>query len=114
MADSRGNEAAQRAAELLRRERELAAHQAVTEDDVRRAAERATRAHERDNEAHRRVRQRHYHAAVAHERAAAAHELAAEEGLGDVDGHRRAAERQREAARRDLIVAQESEQQDAD
>ncbi|WP_407685272.1 hypothetical protein [Mycobacterium sp. HUMS_1102779] len=110
MADSPGDEAAQRAAELSRRERDLAAHRPVTEDDVKRAAERAARARERDVEAHRRLLQRHYAAAAAHERAAEAHELALEEGLGDVAAHRLAAEREREAARRDLMTAQEAEQ----
>ena len=43
MADSAGNEAAQRAQELLRREAELAALKAVTQEDVKRAAEHAAR-----------------------------------------------------------------------
>ncbi|MEY8018151.1 hypothetical protein [Mycobacterium servetii] len=86
MADSPGDKAAQRAAELSRRERDLAAHRPVTEEDVKRAAH-------------------------AHERAAEAHELAVEEGLGDVAAHRLAAEGEREAARRDLTTAQEADRQ---
>jgi hypothetical protein len=43
MAASPGEEAAQRAAELLRRGAELAARKAVTEEDVQRAAEHAAR-----------------------------------------------------------------------
>ncbi len=108
MADSAGGEAAQRAEELQRRERELAAGKAITDEDVKRARERAERAHERDRDAHERERQRHYLAGAAHERAAEVHELAVEEGLGDVGAHERAAAREREAARRDYLAAQEA------
>jgi hypothetical protein len=114
MADSPSGEAAERAEELLRRGSELAAGKAITEDDVKRAAERAKRAHARDEEAHRRERQRHYEAGAAHERAAELQELAVEEGLGDVAAHRRAAEREREAARRDYLAAQEARAEDGD
>src|ERR1700739_5057107 len=110
MAALRGDEAAQRAQELLLREAELAAGRGVTEQDVKRAAERA---YERDQEAHRRELRCHYDAGAAHERAAEIHELAVEEGLGDVAAHRRAAEWGREAARRDLLAAQAADRQDA-
>jgi hypothetical protein len=113
MADTAGDEAAQRAQELLRRGAELAARKAVTEDDVKRAAEHAERSHERDQEARQRELYRHYEAGAAHERAAEVHELAVEEGLGDVAAHRRAAEWEREAARRDLQAAQQADNQDA-
>ncbi|OBI89756.1 hypothetical protein [Mycobacterium sp. 1245805.9] len=113
MADSPGDEAAQRAQELLRRESELAARKAVTQDDVRRAAERADRAHRRDQAARERAVYRHYAAGAAHERAAEVEELAVAEGLGDVAAHRRAAAKEREAARRELRAAQEADQQDA-
>ena len=112
MTDSPGDEAARRAAELLRRGKDLAAGKAITEDDLKRAAERAERAHERDREAHRREHYRHYEAAAAHERAAEIHELAVEERLGDVAAHQRAAERERQAARRDFIAAQEYDRQE--
>lgn len=56
---------------------------------------------------------RHYEAGAAHERAAEVEELAVEERLGDVAAHRRAAEKEREAARRDLQAAQQADQQDA-
>ncbi len=56
--------------------------------------EAAELAHQRDVEAHRRELRRHY------------------EGLGDVEAHQRAAEREREAARRDLRAAQEADRQD--
>ena len=113
MAESPGDQAAQRARELLRREAELVVHKAVTQEDVERAAERADRAHERDQAARERAVYRHYAAGAAHERAAEVHELAVVEGLGDVAAHRRAAEKEREAARRDLQAAQGADQQDA-
>ncbi len=113
MAVSPGEEAAQRAQELLRRGQDLAAHKAVTEEDVKLAAERGERAHVRDQEARNRALRRHYEAGAAHERAAQIHELAVEEGLGDVAAHQRAAEMEREAARRDLEAAQEADQQNA-
>ncbi|MCV7445008.1 hypothetical protein AWB91_24840 [Mycobacterium paraense] len=113
MAVSPGEEAAQRAQELLLRGAELAAGKAVTEEDVKRAAERSDRAHVRDQAARDRAVYRHYEAGAAHERAAEIEELAVVEGLGDVDAHRRAAERERDAARRDLRAAQEADQQDA-
>jgi hypothetical protein len=112
MADSPDGGAAQRAEELLCREQELAADNAVTEQDVKRAAERSAEAHERDREAHLRERQRHYDAGVAHERAAEVEELAVHQGLGDVAAHQRAAEREREAARRDYVAAQEADHQE--
>lgn len=111
MAGSRGDEATQRAQELLRREAELAAGRGVTQQDVKRAAELAELASERDREAHRRELDCHYQAAAAHERAAAVHERAADVGVGDIAAHRRAAEREREAARRDLLVAQSADRQ---
>ncbi|OBH40436.1 hypothetical protein [Mycobacterium mantenii] len=114
MADTPGNEAARRSQELLRRGRELADGHSITEADVRRAAERAESAHARDEEAHRRESRRHYEAAIAHERAAEIQELAVAEGLGDVDAHKRAAEREREAARRNFVAAQEAVHPDAD
>ncbi|OBG40992.1 hypothetical protein [Mycobacterium sp. E3198] len=113
MAVSPGEEAAQRAQELLRRGADLAARKGVTEEDVKRAAESAERAHERDQAARQRAVYRHYEAGAAHERAAEVEELAVVEGLGDVAAHRRAAEKEREAARRDLRAAQEADQQDA-
>ena len=113
MADTPGDEAGRRAQELLRRGSDLAAHKSVTEDDVKRAAERADRAHERDQAARQRAIHRHYAAGAAHERAAEVEELAVEEGLGDVAAHRRAANREREAARRELQAAQQADQQDA-
>jgi hypothetical protein len=58
--------------------------------------------------------QRHYEAGVAHERAAEVEERAVAEGLGDVEAHRRAAEKEYEAARRHFIAAQEAGAQDAD
>ena len=106
---SAGDEAAQRADELNRRGRDLAAGKAITPQDVKRAAEQAELAHERDAEAHRRERHRHFEAGAAHERAAEIQELAVEEGLGDVAAHQRAAVREREAARRDYLAAQEAE-----
>jgi hypothetical protein len=111
MADSPGGETVPRAEELRRREQQLAAGKPVTADDVKRAAMRAEEAHERDREAHLRERQRHYDAGAAHERAAEVEELAVHEGLGDVAAHRRAAEREREAARRDYVAAQEADHQ---
>ncbi|OBK67179.1 hypothetical protein [Mycobacterium sp. 1165178.9] len=114
MGEAAGNEAARRAEELLRRGRELSAGQAITADDVKRAAEHAEHSHERDQAAHRRGVQRHYAAGVAHERAAEVEDRAVAEGLGDVAAHRRAAEKEREAARRHFIAAQEAHQQDAD
>jgi hypothetical protein len=113
MADSRGSEAARRAQELLHRGADLAAGKAITEQDVKRAAEYAERARERDQEARDRELLRHYEAGAAHERAAEVHERAVEEGLGDVDAHGRAAQRERDAARRNLQAAQESDRQDA-
>lgn len=109
MGDSPGNEAAQRAEELLRRGRDLAARKPITPQDVERATDRAEHAAARDLEAHRRDRDRHYEAAAAHERAAEIHELAVAEGLGDVGAHRLAAEREREAARRNFLAAQEAD-----
>jgi hypothetical protein len=79
---------------------------------LRAAAERSAEAHERDREAHLRERQRHYDAGVAHERAAEVEELAVHQGLGDVAAHQRAAEREREAARRDYVAAQEADHQE--
>jgi len=108
MGESPGAEAAQRADELLRREQELAARKTITEADVRRAGERAAAAHERDREAHRRELLRHYQAGVAHERASQVHQRAVKEGLGDVDAHQRAAEKERDAARYHFQIAQES------
>ncbi len=113
MAVSPGEEAAQRAQELLRRGAELAARKTVTDEDVKRAAEHGERAHERDQAARNRALQRHYEAGAAHERAAEVEELAVEEGLGDVAAHRQAAEKEHEAARRELRAAQEADQQDA-
>lgn len=113
MADSPGNAAAQRADELLRRGKALAARRAITEDDVLRAAECVGVAQERDQNARDRDLQRHYEAGAAHERAAEVEETAAREDVGDVDAHQRAAQRQREAARRELQAAQESGRQDA-
>jgi hypothetical protein len=113
MADSPGEQAGQRAQELLRRGAELAAHKSITQDDVQRAAEHADRSHERDQAARERAVHRHYEAGAAHERAAEVEELAVEEGLGDVAAHRRAAQKEREAARRDLQAAQQADQQDA-
>jgi hypothetical protein len=113
MADSPGEQAGQRAQELLRRGAELAAHKSITQDDVKRAAEHADRSHERDQAARERAVHRHYEAGAAHERAAEVEELAVEEGLGDVAAHRRAAQKEREAARRDLQAAQQADQQDA-
>lgn len=109
MGDSPGNEAAQRAEELLRRGRDLAARKPITSQDVERATDRAEHAQDRDHDAHRRERNRHYEAAAAHERAAEIHELAVAEGLGDVGAHRLAAEREREAARRNFLAAQEAD-----
>lgn len=109
MADSPGDEAAERADELLRREEKLVAGTPVTDEDARRAAENAARAHARDQDAHRRLQYRHYEAAAAHERAAEVEDLAVEEGIGDVAAHKQAAVREREAARRNLIEAQEAE-----
>lgn len=113
MAESAGDEAHRRAQELMRRGAELAARKAVTEDDVRRAAEHAARAHARDQNARDRELLRHYEAGAAHERAAEVHEAAVKEGLGDVAAHRLAAAREREAARRDLQFAQEAGNQEA-
>jgi hypothetical protein len=113
MTESLGNEAAQRAQELLRRGAELSQGKAVTDEDVQRAAAHAAHAHERDQRARDRELQRHYDAGVAHEHAAKVHELAADEGIGDVAAHRAAALAEREAARRNLISAQESDKQDA-
>jgi hypothetical protein len=112
MADS-GSEAAQRAQELLSRGAELAARKVVTQNDVKRAAQRAERAHQRDRDARDRELYRHRAAGAAHVRAAEVHELAVEEGLGDVAAQRRAAEREREAARRNLPAAREADRQDA-
>ncbi|OBI43201.1 hypothetical protein [Mycobacterium colombiense] len=114
MAESPGEDAARRAQELLRREEELASGKAITPADVKRAAERAETSRERDEAAHRREVDRHYQAGVAHERAAEVHERAVAEGLGDVAAHRRAAEKEREAARRNFVAAQEARRQDAD
>ncbi|RDH77992.1 hypothetical protein DVS77_14240 [Mycolicibacterium moriokaense] len=114
MTDSPGEEAAERADELLRREAQLAAGVPVTEEDAQHAAEHAARAHARDEDSHRRLQYRHYQAAAAHERAAEIEELAVEEGLGDVAAHRQAAVREREAARRNLIEAQEADPQDGE
>ncbi|MEE2854290.1 MAG: hypothetical protein VX424_16760 [Actinomycetota bacterium] len=114
MGEAAGNEAAQRAEELLRRGQELSAGQAVTADDVERAAEHAEQSSLRDQAAHQRSVQRHYEAGAAHERAAEVAERAVAEGLGDVAAHRRTAAKEREAARRNFIAAQEAGQQDAD
>ena len=113
MREAAGNEAARRAQELLRRGEELSAGQAITADDVKRAAEHAEHSHARDQVAHQRGVQRHYEAGAAHERAAEVQERAVAEGLGDVAAHRRAAEQEHEAARRNFIAAQEADQQDA-
>lgn len=113
MTVSPGEEAAQRAQELLRRGAELAAGKGVTEDDVKRATEHADRSRVRDQAARQRAVYRHYEAGAGHERAARIEERAATDGLGDVAAHRRAAERERDAARRDLRAAQEADQQDA-
>ena len=113
MTESSGDQARDRADELLRREARLAAGEPVTNSDAQDAAEHAERAHARDEEAHRRLRHRHYEAAAAHERAAEVEELAVEEGLGDVAAHQRAAAREREAARRNLIEAQEADGQNS-
>ncbi|MEB4208623.1 hypothetical protein [Mycobacterium sp. 94-17] len=113
MGDKAGKEAATRAEELLRRGRELADRKPVTAADARRASERAEHAHARDQDARDRELQRQYEAAAAHERAAEVHELAVKEGLGDVAAHRRAAEKERESARRDYQKAQEADRQQA-
>jgi hypothetical protein len=107
MADSPGDQAAERSQQLLRRSRDLAARKAITQDDIDRAARHAQDAHERDEEAHRREQYWLYEAGATHERAAEIQELAVQEGLGDVDAHRQAAERERQAALRDLQAAQE-------
>lgn len=113
MADTAGKDAARRAEELLHRGQELAARKPVTAADVQRAGERAEQAHVCDQDARDRELRRQYQAAAAHERAAEVHGRAVEEGLGDVAAHRRAAAKERAAARRDYQGAQEADRQQA-
>lgn len=69
---------------------------------------------QRDLDAHRRDEHRHYQAAIAHERAAEVEDRAVAEGLGNVAAHQRAADREREAARRNFMAAQQANSYDAD
>ncbi|WP_155726838.1 hypothetical protein [Mycobacterium avium] len=62
----------------------------------------------------RRGEPRHYQAAIAHERVAEVEDRAVAEGLGDVAAHQRAADREREAARRNFMAAQQANSYDAD
>ncbi|GAB4611463.1 hypothetical protein MOKP35_39110 [Mycobacterium avium subsp. hominissuis] len=78
------------------------------------AAERAETSRQRDLDAHRRDEHRHYQAAIAHERVAEVEDRAVAEGLGDVAAHQRAADREREAARRNFMAAQQANSYDAD
>ncbi|WP_155728357.1 hypothetical protein, partial [Mycobacterium avium] len=96
------------------RGRDLAAGKVITAADVQCAAERAETSRQRDLDAHRRDEHRHYQAAIAHERVAEVEDRAVAEGLGDVAAHQRAADREREAARRNFMAAQQANSYDAD
>ncbi|WP_459953609.1 hypothetical protein [Mycobacterium avium] len=99
---------------MSRRGRDLAAGKVITAADVQCAAERAETSRQRDLDAHRRDEHRHYQAAIAHERVAEVEDRAVAEGLGDVAAHQRAADREREAARRNFMAAQQANSYDAD
>ena len=101
-----GAHAAQRAAELQRRQTELETHQSSNPEDVELAARRAHEAHEWARKAELGAAAAFEAAANLHEEAARLHDLSIQHRHGDPAAHHDAARRHREAAQEDRANAE--------